>query len=54
MDADKLDIDKLQTAPFDLRKLSNLVKNDVAKRTVYHQMVKRANAILTSDNKDLV
>ena len=54
MDADKLDIDKLQTAPFDLRKLSTFVKNDVAKRTVYHQLVKRANAILTIDNKDLV
>ena len=32
IDVDKLGIDKLETAPFDLSKVSNIVKNDVAKR----------------------
>ena len=30
---DKLDIDKLTTAPNDLAKLSNVVKNDIFKKT---------------------
>ena len=34
-EVDKLDIDKLTPVPNDLAKLSNLVKNDVVKRTVY-------------------
>ena len=29
---DKIDVDKLKTVPFDLAKLSNVVKNDVVKR----------------------
>ena len=33
---DKLDIDKLVTAPVDLSKLSNVVKNEVAKKTEYN------------------
>ena len=32
IDVDKLDIDKLETTPSDLSKVSNIVKNDVAKR----------------------
>ena len=31
-EVDKLDIDKLTTVPVDLRKLSNVVKNDVVKK----------------------
>ena len=31
----KIDVDKLKTAPVDLSKLSNVVNNDVAKKTVY-------------------
>ena len=34
-EVDKLDIDKLIPVPLDLRKLSDLVKNDVNKKTVY-------------------
>ena len=34
-EVDKLDIDKLVSVPIDLRKLSNVVKNDVVKKTVY-------------------
>ena len=33
---DKLDIGKLETTPVDLSKLSNLVKNDVVKKTEYN------------------
>ena len=33
---DKIDTDKLKTVPADLAKLSNLVKNDVVKKTDYN------------------
>ena len=35
-EVDKIDVDKLKTAPTDLAKLSNLVKNDVVKKTDYN------------------
>ena len=35
-EVDKLDIDKFVPVAVDLSKLSNLVKNDVVKRTVYN------------------
>ena len=35
IEVDKLDIDKLAPIPADLNKLSNVVKNDVVKKTVY-------------------
>ena len=38
-EVDKLDIDKLALAPTDLSKLSNLVKNDAVKKTVYDKLV---------------
>ena len=34
-EVDKLDIGKLATVPVDLSKLSNVVKNDVVRKTVY-------------------
>ena len=34
-EVDKLDIDKLVPVPVDLSKLSDVVKNDVIKKTVY-------------------
>ena len=37
---DKLDIGKLETTPVDLRKLSNVVKNDVVKKTEYNELKK--------------
>ena len=40
-EADKLDIDKLAPAPVYLRKLSDEVKLDVAKKTVYDKLVKK-------------
>ena len=35
-EVDKIDTDKLQTVPNDLAKLSNVVKNDVVKKTDYN------------------
>ena len=48
-EVDKLDIDKLVPIPNDLSKLSNVVKNDVVKKTVYDQLVTKVNNINTSD-----
>ena len=38
-EVDKLDIDKLVSVPTDLNKLSNVVKNDVVKKTVHNKLV---------------
>ena len=38
---DKLDIGKIETTPVDISKLCNVVKNDVAKRTEYIELVKK-------------
>ena len=38
-EVDKIDVDKLKTAPIDLDRLSNLVKNDVVKKTDYNAKV---------------
>ena len=45
---DKLDIGKLETAPVGLSKLSDVVKNDVAKKTDCDELVKKAHFINTS------
>ena len=37
---DKFDIGKLKTTPVDLPKLSNVVKNDVVKKTEYNAKIK--------------
>ena len=50
----KLDIAKLETTPVDLSKLSNLVKNDVVKKTEYDELVKKVNTIQTTGTSDLV
>ena len=44
-EVDKLDIEKLATVPVDLSKLSNVVKNDVVKKTVYDKLVAKVNNI---------
>ena len=36
---DKIDVDKLKTIPTDLAKLSNVVKNDLVKKTDYNTKV---------------
>ena len=48
-EVDKLDIDKLAPIPADLSKLSNVVKNDVVKKTVYDKLVAKVDDIDTSD-----
>ena len=35
-EVDKIDIDKLKTAPVDLAKLTNAIENDLVKKTVYN------------------
>ena len=47
-DIDKVDIDKLETIPANLSNLSNVVKKEVVKKTVYNELVKKVNAINTS------
>ena len=47
-EVDKLDIDKLVPIPVDLSKLSDVVKNDVVKKTVYDKLVAKVNSIDTS------
>ena len=44
----KLEIEKLVPIPADLRKLSNVLKNDVVKKTVYDRLVAKVNNIDTS------
>ena len=51
----KLDFEKLETTPFDLTKLSNVGKNDIAKKTDYDDiLVKNVNAIKTTDTINLI
>ena len=38
-EVDKLDVEKLATVPVDLSRLSNVVKNDVVKKTVCDTLV---------------
>ena len=41
----KLDTDKLKTVPVDLYKLTNVVKNEVVKKTEYNKLVNKVNSI---------
>ena len=47
-EVDKLNIDKLVPVPVDLSKLSDVVKNDVVKKTLYDKLVVKANNMDTS------
>ena len=42
-EVDKLDIDKLVPIPADLSKLTDVVKNDVVKKTEYNKLVTKAD-----------
>ena len=44
----KLDINKLKHIPDDLSKLSNVVKNEVVKKTMYDKLVAKVNNIDSS------
>ena len=50
---DKLATNELETAPADFGKLSDLVKNEVATKNEYNELVKKVNAIQTIDIGDL-
>ena len=47
-EVDTLDTDKLKTVPFDLSKLSDVVKNEVIKKAEYNKLVNKVNNIDTS------
>ena len=47
-EVDKLDINKLVPVPIDLSKPSDVVKNDVVKKTLYDKLVAKENNIDTS------
>ena len=47
-EVDKTDTDKLKTVPDDLAKLSNVVKNDVVKKTTYNTLKNKVDTIDTS------
>ena len=47
-EVDKLDIDKLVYVLVDLGKVSDVVKNDVVKKTEYDKLVAQVNSIDTS------
>ena len=51
---DKLDVDKLFPVLADLSKLSNVVKNDVTKKTEYDLLVEKVNVIQTTETSNLV
>ena len=48
-EVDKIDTDKLEIVPDDLAKLSNVVKNDVVKKTTYNTLKNNVAAIDTSN-----
>ena len=48
-EVDKLDIDKLVSVPVDLSKLSDVVKNDVLKKTEYNKLVTKVDNIDTTN-----
>ena len=50
---DKLDIGKLESTPVDLSKLSNVVRNDVVKKTEYNESVKKVHNISSIDTSNL-
>ena len=47
-EVDKLDIDKLVPVPVNLSKLSDVIKNDVVKKTACDKLVAKVNSIDTS------
>ena len=51
---DKLVFGKFNTTPVNLSKLSDVVKNEVIKRTIHNELVKKVNAVQTTDTSNLV
>ena len=46
--------DKLKTVPDNLSKLSNAVRNDAVKKTLYDELIQNVYAIQSNDRNDLV
>ena len=53
-EVDKIDVDKLKTTPADLAKLSNVVKNDLVKKTDYSTKVTSIEAQIAGLTKNTV
>ena len=53
-EVDKIDVDKLKTAPADLAKLTNAIKNNVVKKTDYNTKVTSIEAQIASLTKNAV
>ena len=53
-EVDKIDVDKLKTAPTDLAKLTNAIKNDAVKRTDYNTKVTSIEAQIAGLTKNTV
>ena len=51
-EVDKIDTDKLKSVPDDLAKLSNVVKNDVVKKTDYNTKVSNIESQIAGVNKN--
>ena len=48
-EVDKIDADKLKTAPVDLAKLSNVVKNYFVKKNEYNSLKRKVDSIDTTN-----
>ena len=48
-EVDKLNIDKLPSVPINLSKLSDVIKNEIVKKSVYDKLVAKVNNIDTND-----
>ena len=53
-EVDKIDVDKLKTAPVDLARLTNVVENDLVKKTVYNTKVTSIEAQIAGLTKNTV
>ena len=51
-EVDKIDVDKLKTAPVDLAKLTNAVENDLVKKTDYNAKVTNIESQIARVNKN--
>ena len=51
-EVDKIDVDELKTAPVDLAKLTNAMKNDVVKKTDYNTQVTSIEVFFTKNTVD--
>ena len=53
-EVDKIDVDKLKTAPADLAKLTNAVENDLVKKTVYNAKVTNIESQIAGVTKNML